>query len=82
MPKMVIIFFTKLKIKGNKKLCDFVIAFNPNKIFTCWAHQNDSQNLSFVKAVNEDGKKWSEMLVKWPTPSFVFFVSKQSLYCV
>ena len=57
----------------------YVVAFDPNKILTCWAHQNDSQNLSFVKAINEVGKKWPEILVKWPTPSFVLFVSKQSL---
>ena len=24
-------------------------------------------------------KKWPEILVKWPTPRFVLFVSKQSL---
>ena len=74
-------FPTKLKIKGNKK--NFVIcitAFNPNKILTCWVHQNDSQNLSFVKAIDEVGKKRPEMLEKWPTPSFVLFVSKQSLF--
>ena len=34
----------------------YVVAFAPNKILTCWAHQNDSQNLSFVKAINEVGK--------------------------
>ena len=35
----------------------YVVAFAPNKILTCWAHQNDSQNLSFVKAINEVGQK-------------------------
>ena len=58
----------------------YVVAFVPNKIFTCWVHQNDSQNLSFVKAIDEVGKKRPEMLEKWPTPSFVLFVSKQSLF--
>ena len=59
----------------------YVVAFDPNKILTCWAHQNDSQNLIFVKAINEAGKKkWPDILVKWATPSFVLFVSKQSLY--
>ena len=24
-------------------------------------------------------KKWPEIVVKWPTPSFVLFISKQSL---
>ena len=58
----------------------YVVAFVPNKIFTCWVHQNDSQNLSFVKAIDEVGKKRPEMLEKWPTPSFVLSVSKQSLF--
>ena len=31
--------------------CDLV------KILKCWASQNDSQILSFVKAINEVGKK-------------------------
>ena len=35
----------------------YVVAFDPNKILTCWAHQNDSQNLNFVKAIKEVGKK-------------------------
>ena len=35
----------------------FVIAFDPIKILTCWALQNDCQNLSFVKATNVVGKK-------------------------
>jgi len=35
----------------------YVIAFDPIKILTCWAHQNDRQNLSFVKATNVVGKK-------------------------
>ena len=35
----------------------YVIAFDPIKIMTCWALQNDSQNLSFVKAFNVVVKK-------------------------
>ena len=35
----------------------YVIAFDPIKILTCWAIQNDRQNLSFVKAINEVGEK-------------------------
>ena len=35
----------------------YVIAFDPIKILTCWALQNDRQNLSFVKATNVVGKK-------------------------
>ena len=34
-----------------------VTAFNPIKISTCWALQNDCQNLSFVIAFYVVGKK-------------------------
>ena len=57
----------------------YVVAFDPIKIMTCWAPQNDCQNLSFVKATIVVGKKTDRNLKKWPTPSFVIFVSKQSL---
>ena len=69
-----------MKIKGNKKFAIYVIAFDPIEISACWALHNDRQNLSFVKATNGVGKKWPEILVKMPTPSFVIFVSKQSLH--
>ena len=35
----------------------YVVAFDPIKIMTCWALQNDCQNLSFVKATNVVGEK-------------------------
>ena len=35
----------------------FVIAFDPIKILTYWAPQNDRLNLSFVKDINLDGEK-------------------------
>ena len=35
----------------------FAVAFDPIKILTCWALQNDRQNLSFVKATNVVGEK-------------------------
>ena len=57
----------------------YVVAFDPIKILTCWALQNDGQNLSFVKTINSVVKKWLEVFVKWPTPNFVIFISKQSL---
>ena len=50
-------FLTKLKIKGNKKFVIHVVALAPYKILTGWAHHNDRQNLNFVKAINELGKK-------------------------
>ena len=58
----------------------YVVAFDPNKILTCWTHQNDSQNLSFVKAINAISKEMARNLIKWPTPRFVILVSKQSLF--
>ena len=33
------------------------VALDPIKILTCWTLQSDSQNLSFVKAINVVGKK-------------------------
>ena len=75
-----IFFLTKLKKKERTKIVIYVVAFDPIKIFTCWALKNDRQNLSFVKATNVVAKKkWSEILVKWPFHIFVIFVSKQSL---
>ena len=42
----------------------YVIAFHPIKIMTCWALQNDCQNLSFVKAINVVGKKMARNTCK------------------
>ena len=58
----------------------YVVAFDPIKFLTCWALKNDRQNLSFVKAINVVGEKRPEIPIKWPTPSFVIFISKQSLF--
>ena len=41
-----------MKIKGNEKIAISVIVFDPIKILIGWAHHNDPQNLSFVKAIN------------------------------
>ena len=57
----------------------YVLGFDPIKILTCWALQNNCQNLSFVKAINVVVKKRPEMIVQWPTPSIVRFISDQSL---
>ena len=35
----------------------YVIYFDPIKIMTCWTLQNDTPNISFVKATNVVGKK-------------------------
>ena len=43
---------------GNKeKIVIYVITFDPVKILIGWAHQNDRQNLSFVKAINVVDRK-------------------------
>ena len=60
----------------------YVIGFDPIKIYTDWAHQNDcqiSQNLSFVKFINVVGEKMTGNGRKCPTYSFVIFVSDHSL---
>ena len=40
-----------------KRIVIYTVAFDPIKILTCWALQNDCQNLSFVKAINVVGEK-------------------------
>ena len=42
----------------------YVVASDQNKILTCWVHQNDSQNLSFVKAINDIGEKMARNTCK------------------
>ena len=61
------------------KIVIHVVVFDPIKISIGLAHQNDLQKLSFVKAINVVVKKWPEMIVQWPTPSIVRFISDQSL---
>ena len=61
----LVFFLTKLKIKGKeKKIVIYVVAFDPIKILTCWALQNDRQNLSFVKAINVVGRKMARNTYK------------------
>ena len=40
-----------------KKIVIHVAVFDPIKISISWAHQNDCQKLSFVKAINVVGRK-------------------------
>ena len=48
----------------------YVVASDSIKIMTCWALQNDCQNLSFVKATNVVGKKMTgnacKMAISYP----------------
>ena len=54
--KFPVFFLQNLK-KGNKDFLSYVEAFDPIKILTCWALQNDHQNLIFVKSINRVVKK-------------------------
>ena len=57
----------------------YVVAFDPIKILTLKAPQNDRLNLSFVKDFYVVAKKWPEMVIKWPFMSqkiLVFFLTK------
>ena len=58
----------------------YVVAFDPIKIKTCDASQNDHQHLSFVKDCNVASKKRPEIVVTWPTHTFVTFLTGQSLH--
>ena len=56
--KFSFFFSYKIETKRNKKkIVIYVITFDPTKIFIDWAHQNDCQNLIFVKAINVVVKK-------------------------
>ena len=59
----------------------YVITFDPTKISIDWAHQNDRQNLIFVKAIMKLSRKWPEMVLQWPTSSIVRFIYDQTLAC-
>ena len=48
--------FFSYKIENKRKQKN-VVAFDPIKILTVWALQNDRQSLSFVKFINVVGKK-------------------------
>jgi hypothetical protein len=47
-------------MKGNEKNCVYVVVFHPIKILVGWTHQNDFQNLSFVKTINVVGRKMTK----------------------
>ena len=52
-----------------------VITFEPIKIKTCSAPQNDRLNLSFVKYIHVDGEIWLKMVVKRLLVSLLTFVT-------
>ena len=47
-----------------KKIVIYVVDFDPIKILVGWAHQNDRQNLSFVKTINVVGRKMTRNIGK------------------
>ena len=44
----------------------YVIVLEPISIYTDWAHQNDRQNLSFMKYINVVSKKMTGNSLKMP----------------
>ena len=55
------IFSYKIENKRKwKKIVIHVVVFDPIKILIGWAHHNDPQNLSFVKAINVVGRKMTK----------------------
>ena len=59
----------------------YIIAFDPIKILTCWALQNDRQNLSFVKATNVVGKKIAGNTCKMAISYLCHFRFKTEFSC-
>ena len=54
------IFLTKLKKLEMTKIVFYVVAFDPIKMLTLKAPQNDCLNPSFVKdSCQKNGQKWS-----------------------
>ena len=43
-----------------KKIVIYVVVFDPIKILVGWVHQNDRQNLSFVKVINVVGRRMTK----------------------
>ena len=54
--KLSAFFFTKLQKTGNEKNVFYVVAFDPNKIWACQAHQHDCLKHNFVKDINVVGQ--------------------------
>ena len=72
--------FLKLKFpKLKHTLAKIIIDFDPIRVQTCLALQNDRQILNFVKDIYVVGKKPPEMIAKVPDAKVVLFISNQSL---
>ena len=55
--KFSVFFFQNWKTQLSKTFVIYVLAFDPIKIWTLYASQNDYRNLSFVKDINAVGNK-------------------------
>ena len=55
-----------------------VIAFEPIELQTCSVPQNDRLDLSFVKDQHTAGKKWPDMVVKWPFVNYYLLKVSQA----
>ena len=60
-----------------KKIVIYVVIFHPIKILVGWAHQNDCQNLSFVKALNVVGRKMTRNIRKMANSQLCHFRFRQ-----
>ncbi len=60
----------------------YVIAFDLIEIYTDWAHQNDRQNLSFVKYIGEVGEKMTRNSLKMSnTEGCLIHFRSEFTYC-
>ena len=64
--KFSFFFLTKWKNGNKNKIVIYATAFDLIEIYTDWAHQNDRQNLSFVKYIVVVGEKMTRNSLKMP----------------
>ena len=63
--EFLVFFSYTIENQGKQKtFVIYFVAFDPIKILTYWTHQNDRQNLSFVKATNLVGEKMARNTCK------------------
>ena len=53
----LVFFLTKLKKTGNDKIVFYIIVVDQMGVQIIWAHQNDHQNIIFMRDINEVAKK-------------------------
>ena len=77
--KVSLFFFQNWKTNLSKEFVIYVIDFDPIRIYTCLALQNDHQNLNFVKDICVVGKTMARNGCKMAKPKSCHFFSKQIL---